>query len=289
LYIIPGLVLVLLFTVFSFDPVSAINPNLGLTLSPLRSEYNIAPGTSQNGVLTVVNKSDQPMEVSLTSEEFRVINQQYDYAFNADSNLSEWIKFNTGQVSLSPGATKTITYTLAVPLSAEPGGRYISLFASNDTESTNGGISSRQRIASLIYLTVTGDVTREGHLLSLNSPLIIGTSGSWSAVLQNTGSTHFRSRYNIETKTIFGGQVSSTTGEALILPGTVRSLSGDLQLPRYPGVYKLIYTIGLGDTPAVTVTKYEIYLPIVTFAILGAIVVSVVLLTIFIRSRRHKV
>ena len=56
----------------------------GLTLSPLRNEIEIAPGTSLDGVLTVTNSTKKPMTVSMNAEAFSVINQQYDYAFTAE-------------------------------------------------------------------------------------------------------------------------------------------------------------------------------------------------------------
>lgn len=280
--------------VFTCSFVVILSPNFssaatkGLTVSPLRTELDIAPGTSIDGVLTVTNSSTKPMTVDLSATVFSVINQQYDYAFTEDSDVVKWVTFDYPQVDLAIGQSKKITYTVGVPLSAEPGGRYISMFASSDSEGVDSGVGSRQRIASLIYLTVTGDVTREGNLISLNSPLIVSTAGSWSATLQNTGTTHFRSRFSIDTRTLFGGEVTSTTGDALILPGTVRSLTGDLKLPNYPGIYKVVYTIGLGDTPAVVVTKYEIYLPPIFFLGVAVIAVAVVLARTFIKSRRHR-
>jgi hypothetical protein len=270
-------------TVVSAQPV--IN---GLGLSPLRSELNIAPGTSLDSKLTVTDATTTPMTVNFNAEEFSVINQQYDYAFTQESQVAKWVTFTPNTVMLAVGEAKTVSFRVSAPLSAEPGGRYISLFASTDTGTQDGGVSSRQRIASLLYITVIGDVTRAGHLVSLSSPRAINGDSKWSMALQNTGTTHFRSRYTVNIHNVLGHDVgTSTSGDALILPGTVRSIADTLPLPPLPGLYRYIYTIGLGDTPAVIETRLVLYVPPV-FVIVGSIAIIVLaLLFVRMRARQH--
>ena len=258
---------------------------LGLTLSPLRSELSIAPGTSLDGALTVTNSTNKPMAVDASAEEFSVIDQQYDYAFTAESDVAKWVTFNPSEVDLSVGASKKMTFTVGVPLSAEPGGRYISLFASTKTGTSDDGVNSLQRVASLLYITVSGDVTRAGHLVTLTSPWEISGNNTWSAAIQNTGTTHFRSRYNVEVRNIFGdGAVASASGDALILPGTVRLVSDILPAPQLPGIYKVVYTIGLGDTPAKTETRFVLYAPVWSVIVIIAVATA----SILVLSRRRR-
>lgn len=247
----------------------------GLTVSPLRKEIDITPGTSLDGTLTVINSTDKSIKVNLSAEEFSVINQQYDYAFTAESDATKWVTFNNAEIDLTAGESKKVKYSVGVPLSAEPGGWYVSLFTSTDVKSSDENVNSRQRIASLLYITVLGDVTRSGHLVSLTSPWMAGGKSIWSAALQNTGTTHFRSRYNVQIQNLFGhSMVVSKLGDALILPGTVRLVTDELPLPQLPGLYKIVYTIGLGDTPAKVETRFILYLPpIVVVIIMAAIII----------------
>ena len=258
----------------------------GLTLSPLRSELNIVPGTSLNGTLTVINSTDKSMTVNLSATEFSVINQQYDYAFTDESNLAKWVTFGQSEINLAAGKSQKVTFTVGVPLSAEPGGRYVSLFASTNVATSDSAVESVQRIASLLYITVTGDVTRVGHLVSLSSPWIISGQSMWTVALQNTGTTHFRSRYNVQTQNLFSASVASSFGDALILPNTIRLVSDDLPLPQLPGIYKIVYMIGLGDTPAVTETRYLLYMPPAAMIILVILVITASGL-IYKRIRKH--
>ncbi len=262
-------------------------PGKGLTLSPLRSELEIAPGTSLDGQIMVANSTDKLMAISFGAEEFSVINQQYDYAFAEDSDMTKWISFSPAQTDLMAGQNKLISFRVGVPLSAEPGGRYLSLFASTDVKTSDSGINSRQRVASLLYITVVGSVTRNGSLLSLTSPWAAGGESAWSMVLRNTGTTHFRSRYSAIIKNILDdSEAANVSGDTLILPGTVRSISDKLPLPQFPGIYKVVYTIGLGDKPSVVETRWLIYMPL--WAIIIALVAIIFIILALFRKIKTK-
>lgn len=280
-----SLIFSVLFIFFS-QSVFAESSQRGLVLSPLRNELEIAPGTSANGVLTITNSTDKSMNVSLNAEIFNVINQQYDYAFTEDSNVTKWISFDKSSFEMAPEESVKVTFMINVPLQSEPGGRYLSLFVSNDT-ATSGGLNYRQRIASLLYITVTGNVSREGHLLSLTSPWLITGNNVWSVNLQNTGTTHYKSRYSTQIVSLFGDKtiLSGEVGESLILPGSIRSVSADLPLPSVPGIYKVIYTVGLGDNPAQVETRYILYMP-VPYIVL--ITTFIIILVSWLRGRKSK-
>ena len=272
---------------FSNGTYAAQNTKPGLTLSPLRTELEIAPGTSQDRTLTLSNANDRPITVRLTTEEFSVINQQYDYAFNIETQLTKWVTFTPDTLDLASGETKTATFRIGVPIGAEPGGRYLSLFASTDAGSSIEGVVSRQRIASLVYINVSGDISRSGNLVALNAPWLVIQPTDWTASLQNTGSTHYRTDYSVTTKPLIGdATISSIRDEGLILPGTIRLIKDTLPLPNLPGIYKVMYKIGLGDSPAVTETRIMVYLPPV--AIIVSLFAIILILSLISEYRNRK-
>jgi hypothetical protein len=292
-YLLPTTMLVflglLLAGVYLFAPIVSAESAVtkGLALSPVKTELNIAPGTSLDGVLTITNSTDKPMIVDMDAEEFSVIDQQYDYAFNAQSDVTKWVTFSSKEVNLIAGESEKVTFTVNVPLLTEPGGRYISLFASTAADTSDNGVSSRQSVGSLLYITVLGNVSRIGHLLSLNSPWVIGSNSTWDMMLQNTGTTHFHSRYNVQIKNLIGNNiVTKSSGDALILPSSVRAISDKLPSPQLPGIYKVIYTIGLGDNPAVVKIYYLLYMQPLTAIIL--IIIIAVLIYEILHHRRSK-
>lgn len=270
---------VLLFSflfIFTLIP-DVVSAKSGLTLSPLRTELEIVPGTSQDKTLSVTNNNDTPITVYLSAEEFSVINPQYDYAFDAETRLAKWVTFSASALDLVAGETKTVDFSIGVPVDAEPGGRYLSLFATTDTGATDEGATSQQRVGSLLYIAVLGDISRSGSLISLSSPWLIAGPTDWTANIQNTGTVHYRSRYNVVVQNLFGDTETKTVmSDALILPGTVRAVTGEVPVPTLPGIYKLVYTIGLGDTPARVETRYVLYMPsaVLVISIFASILVG---------------
>lgn len=241
--------------------VGALN-GTGLSVSPIRTELDLAPGTSTELVLTIENATTSTSEVRLSAESFTPINAQYDYAFDIATETARWVRFAQPTITLAAGETRDVVYSVGIPLDAEAGGKYLSVFASSNIIEEGAELTSRQRVGSLLYINVQGEVTRTGELIGLNSPLLIAGDSQWSMSLGNGGTTHYRSRYNVTVQPLFGDQViASTGGDALILPGTVRTLVESLPAPKLPGIYKLVYAIGLGDTPAVKEVRYVLYIP----------------------------
>ena len=248
----------------------------GLTISPLRTEISISPGTSFSGNLKVTNSTDKPMTVSFSVEEFKVINAKYDYEFIAESNLTQWVSFATSEVNLKAGESKKIKYTVGAPLTTELGGYYISLFASTIVGSPGDDGNSRERVASLLYITVGSDVLgaeKTGRVLSVSSPWLVISEGTWGMTIQNAGTAHFRSNYNVSVDNLFGGTIAKSQGSALILPNTIRAISETLPLPSLPGIYKIVFRIGLGDKSDAVETRYMIFLPLWALSILTIIIV----------------
>lgn len=273
-------VLLVLVSVFIYPSVAKSTDEVnflhkGLTLSPVRNEIKITPGASFEGSLSITNSLDQQIEVYLNAEEFSVINQNYDYAFTDESDVAGWVRFDTETVALQSQQSYIVKYIISVPLMAEPGGRYISIFASTETN-VNSGIKSRQRIASLLYIDVTGEVSRLGKLIALNNPWLVFNGGDWSASLQNSGTTHYVSRYKVSLSELIGSYVvSDVSGDAMVLPGTVRLINDKLPVFSWPGVYKLTFEVGLGDTPGVRETRYVLYLPYYAIVILIFLFVTI--------------
>lgn len=256
------IVLTSLFIVYASAAKASLATTKGLALSPIRTEIDIAPGQSLEFMLKLTDYSDRSMTVGLDAEEFNVVDQQYDYSFDSGSDMSKWVTFDINNVQLEPEKSKLIHYTVKVPSDAEPGGKYISLFATSDVQTAPGEIRTKQRVASLLYVTVKGDVTRTGSLKSLTPPFIFDGYQPWRMAVTNNGTAHFRSNYTVSVKNIFDGhEVASRSGSALVLPHTTRAISASMPTLKYVGLYRVVYTVGLGDTSAAKREYYLVFLP----------------------------
>lgn len=269
-YSILGLIYVLLLFCVSAVTVHyayAQPGNIGLTISPLRSEINISPGTALDGILNITNYSEKPMSVGLSAEEFKVIDKKYDYGFMVKTDTSGWLSFSNDSITLDPRQSKKVNYRVNVPLSAEPGGKYISLFATTAVEGEDQANNSQQRVASLLYISVNTDilgaVSGVGKVISLSSPWLIVDGGTWIVEMQNTGKAHFRSDYSVKIYDLLNREVAkANSGSSLILPNTIREIIGNVPNINFPGLYKIKYSFGLNNSRAANYEYYILYMPI---------------------------
>jgi hypothetical protein len=279
-----AIVTVLSICVFASKPAEAMNTDL--TVSPLRQEIELAPGTALPGNLKVGNDSVGTQQLSFSSESFDVTNERYDYLFTTDTSESRWIRYAQESTELKAGQEVDVAYSVNVPIDAEPGGYYIALLITGrPTDSSGEGIVPTVRVASLLYVTVTGPATKDGRLVQLRSPSVSFGTAVWSATLQNAGTVHYRSNYVITVSTVTGSPIAHSEDTRLILPGSVRLIDGSVPNPEIIGIYKVTYDIGLGDSPGVIVERWMLYLPPLQTILILLIVAS--LLTLTIRRRKH--
>jgi hypothetical protein len=281
-----GIVGVLGFTVTPAHATSSPIQSLGI--SPLRSELTISPGTAFDGAITLTNIGKSPVFITMDAEVFSVTDEQYDYSFDPSGTGANWVSFSQNSVTLPASGAATIYYKVSVPITAEPGGRYLSLFATSSPAANSSGVSSINRVASLLYITVAGDVTRTGKVLTFNSPVLTSGDATWTATLQNSGTTHFHSIYNVVVRPLFGNSFSSSEADSLILPSTVRFISQPIPHLDWIGIYRLDYTIGLGDVPAQKETRLILNVPPLQGLILLVLIATIVLVKLKPSSYRKK-
>jgi hypothetical protein len=262
----------------------------GLSIYPLRTEPSIAPGTVYTGQITLSNTTMGTMNIDMSAEEFGVTDEQYDYSFDPGSSIVDWVRFDPSIFSLDPNRSQTVTYSVSVPIGAEPRGQYISLFATSEKQTDSTGITSQERVASLLYITVEGNVTRFGRILSLRNGWLVTGPTQWAAEIQNTGTTHYRSIYTEVTKSLLNTTIASGGGSDLILPSTIRLVEGNIALPPFSGIYKIVYTIGLGDYPAHLETRYIVYIRPIDAGVFGTIVLIFLAVRYFpIKKKQQKI
>lgn len=263
--------------------VSAQQEVSGLGVTPLRQEGEIAPGFVYSGTFTIKNHSSSSQHINLSAETFNVINPAYDYLFKENTPEASWVSFDVNNFPLDKDESRAIHYQVSVPLDTEPGGYYLALFATNKLSTSNiAGITPTERVGSLLYLTITGESSRAGKLIQLTSPSVVFTAADWSATLQNTGTLHYRSNYSASVYNLFNQRISLQEDSRLILPHSIRLIESSLDTPQLLGLYKVVYTVGLGDNPSHQQTRWFLYLPPLQTGLLLLIIIG---LAVLVRRR----
>lgn len=242
---------------------AAPKPNIGLRITPLRAYPNQNPGDTTSSSITLTNLTSKPQTVSLGAEVFKVTNQEYDYDFEP-SYTAKWIQFADKQVTLGVNQKQTVAYNLAVPANATPGGHYFVLLAATNPTISSSHINEVRRVASLVYLQVNGQLNKQSRLLSASLPWFSSSPTiPLTTQVADTGNTHIRARVGVfATRQPFGRQTILAQLDSLILPSTVRKITGTVMLPNVPGLYKLDMQYSSPTGSPMTISHYVLYVPL---------------------------
>lgn len=276
------------------DP-GAADPS-GLSVSPAIVDNTVDPGASFTVPITLANITERavPIEVSKTRLE---TDQVPNPAFAGRYDVSSWLAPDTDGFLLQSQANHTINIKVDVPLNAEPGGHYGTIYfgALTPASAQNAGKTVlNARVGVVFLLTVRGDVNAGARL---SGPIETKTV-QWDAGatnfhfgLQNTGNVHFQPQGQLVVKDLFGRKVKSLPLKpGVVLPGA--ELKYDVAWER--GVRPGIYTAEVKIAASVDLegkSKRFVILPLVI--VIPALLILLVIVvgtwrTIAARKRRQR-
>ena len=229
----------------------------GLLISPIRDYLSMDAGTSKIRAVTVANMTSKPMVVTLALQQFSVEGLGYEFQFNEPQN--DYIKLVENRITLNPFQSRKVAYRVNLPKSAAPGGMYYTVFAS--TQPNSDGAGSTIRVASLLYLTVNGDLVQTGDIVNASMPWIVVTPQvPYTIDLKNTGNVHYFAHFSGSVAGAFYNSAPTGTSQ-LLMPNTTRRIAGSVASPLFPGVYKLNYGYKTDSGMTVNRSHYFLFLP----------------------------
>lgn len=240
---------------------------IGLAISPLLKEVSLNPGESASGVVKVTNSTNQNLNVAVTVKDFRALGEEGSQSFidpeenTSGYSMAKWINIEKS-FSLMPSETKEISYTVDVPINAEPGGHYGVIFftpslASSSTVVSGSGALVIPQMGSLLLVTVPGEITYGGNIAEFNTDKKIYFDTTNNVDLftrfQNLSTVHVKPTGNITIKNIFGNTVGVLTvnaQEGNVLPDSIRKFVSEWTKKYGFGPYKATVnlTFGAGES-----------------------------------------
>lgn len=244
---------------------SAHASNKDLTIAPLRSERTVSAGEKTTGRFTLTNETDKPLDINLSVQQFTVKNYSYDYVFRSPDK--KWLSFADDHVQLQPKSSKAIDYTITVPTNAASGGYYFSMIGGTTVKGS--GLPITVQLGSLLYLTVSGSVTKSAQLERADIAFLqTGRDIPYTFDVHGTGNTHFVADFFAQ----LGGS-DKIVDTHFLLPDTVRQIKGSLRAPLWPGIYSVTYGYQADYTASpVTKTAQILYLPLWFIALVSMII-----------------
>lgn len=242
----------------------------GLKISPVRSERTIERGESDTVEVTVENVTELPITAQFFINDFLpgedgsatpqiILNDedgsQTEYSIKSFVSAPE-------NISLDPGEKQTLTLTLSIPESASPGSYFGALRAapvSSDQEASGTQVGLTASVASLILVTVPGDVV---ELVTLKDITVLNgdNAGSFFDSAPDTVAVSLNNEGNVFTKPFGSVTIEDWSGNVVhqyelnsaeprgnVLPASYRTFENGVENIGSFGKYTVKANIAYGD------------------------------------------
>lgn len=284
--------------VISFPQVQAQSVRT-MTVSPPRVELKLDPGETAEGVIKLINDSNEAITFDVVMQDFIVDNNQGvpnilpPDALSNKYSASTWIGLDSQQVTVPAGTRQELSYYVQVPQDAKPGGHYAAVIYSpvaQDQGAQGSGSQVTSQIGTLFYVTVNGPVSEkadvtlfDGPRFSEYGPVEIATQ------VRNLGDNHITPKGYISISNMFGKQsyVQELTSRN-IFPETGLNYQNELGKKWMFGRYKaeLLGSYGANNNQPLTAAFYFWVIPWKLLLALVALLTAVILGTIYMRKQQ---
>lgn len=237
--------------------------NTGLVISPPIREQEVKPGASYSGVIKVSNLNTQAnLQVDVSVQDFSAKGENGEQEFiDSETNsgnyaLGKWITVEKSFL-LDADKTEEVSYTVTVPVDAEPGGHYGVVFFTPKVVSTlNGsGVVAVPKIGALILLTVPGNIAYDGSIKEFKTDktyyLDIANTTNFLTRFENLSAVHVKPTGDISIKNTLGQTVATlkvNEKAGNVLPDSIRQFENSWDkkygFGRYSASVALAYATG---------------------------------------------
>ncbi len=271
------------------------------TIVPPAVEKALNPGERTEGILKVINDSEETLVFTVTMRDFVVEDSKGTPKFLPQNSLdnrysaANWIAVSPTTFSLLPHKRQELNYFIQVPGNARPGGHYAAVVykpASGGNIQGSGSSVSTQ-IGSLFYVGVNGDIKESASILSFLSKSFQEYGPvSMAAKIKNNGDLHIKPQGNISVYNFLGQRVDlKGLPENNIFPGgVVRDYQQNVGSKIMVGPYtaKLLASYGKNNNLPLTAAFTFWVFPWRLVLLLVLIIIAAVLGYLYIQRGKNK-
>lgn len=235
-------------------------------VGPTKIDLTVEPGTERVVELLVTNRMGERRVFNLEVEDTRGSNDpQETIVLLGDDrgpySLKDYLSFPQPSFELGQGERARIPVTVSVPANAQPGGLYGSVLVTTasvpsaspqDEQGARAGAVVVSRIGALFFVTVPGEVKKEGALSAFTTMPEGSTFFSkgpiqFQALFENKSSVHLNPYGTISIKNILGEEVGVVVAEPwFAMPDSVRRREVSWDRPFLFGYYTAEASINRG-------------------------------------------
>lgn len=223
-----GLFLLILICLGTFQPVHAFE------IQPAIIDVATEPGSRSQVNIKLRNDENETVRYFVTVEKFVPSGENGQQLFlgpNDTAGLPEWTYVDAPSVTLRPNESINFPISLRIPAGAGAGVHTAAVFFSPTPSSADGSaIGSAPRIGALLFVTVSGSLTKKVSLQSfqVNKDVFELLPADFSVRLRNEGNGVYVPEGSVRIQNAFGSTVATLpiNPEAKrVLPESVRALS----------------------------------------------------------------
>ncbi|GAA2367464.1 WxL protein peptidoglycan domain-containing protein [Dactylosporangium salmoneum] len=203
-------------------------------------DYTLDAGASLSDAMVVANHSAKAITLRVyASDAFTTHNGGIDLLPTGakSTDVGIWVKAESDSVTLQPGQSATVPFTLSVPTNATPGDHSGGLVTTLVDEAGANGVRVEHRLGSRVYVRVNG---------ALHPALTVADiHADYSGTINPAGTGSVRVSYTVRNT----GNVRLSAGQSVTVEGPFGLLSRDAAVANLPEILP-----GNALTNTVTVT-----------------------------------
>jgi len=208
-----------------------------LTVSPVYIDHTMAPGESINDSIRVWSEVNATATCKIEFQRATTEGEEGLPVFidpsqdQETANLKDWIHIKgDSSFDISTKDIRTVSFSIDVPVNAEPGGHYAVLFFDVMPGSTTGtsGVGIGSKIGVLFLINVLGDIKEGANLesFSVEHQVVDHLPVNFFTRIRSLGSVHFRPKGMITIKNIIGMETAriplNPNNASAVLPNSIR-------------------------------------------------------------------
>jgi hypothetical protein len=271
---------------------------VSLTASPVRvgddGSVTLNPGEKKQVQLKIRNNSDQALTVESRVIDFTVAEDgQTPIPVTEETSnrwsLASWVTLVPAVNTIEANSTAVVNALIEVPADALPGGHYALVYHTpNNEEATTMGSGISQRVGTLLYVIVSGDIKRSANIQKFDWPKFVenGPIG-FSLKVDNQSDVHLNVAPEVRIYNLFGKEVGHITLDRKnVFPLATRQFDGVWDKVWGFGYYKAVAEVVYSDQGQVATAVVPMWMIPVKLLLLVAI--ALLLIIIFVKAIKRR-
>ncbi|SIS02047.1 hypothetical protein [Microbacterium sp. RURRCA19A] len=260
----------------------------------------VEPGAVISDTMIVVNTGTEPLPLAVyAADAFTASTGEIDVLVDGQPSrdAGTWVSVDTTPLSLSPGQSAEVPFTITVPVDARPGDHGAGIVTSLTSTDPTSTLSVDRRLGTRITLRVAGELTPAASVSAASARY----EASWNPfdsgrivveyALENTGNTRLTGAETLATAGLFGARTAPTQLTE-VLPGSTVRIAREIPAFSLGWVAGSVdvtpEAVGLGAAPLAPVTAgfSIVAVPWSLYALLALILAAVLTAVLLVRHRR---